>query len=96
MSEFDLSNGINTKEEVEVTQEVDKWKNRRKMAYFSLYGTAIVIGVLALLWLVHPTSLDTYPKIESTVTTIILGWFSIIALYFGASSLADIFGNKVK
>ena len=96
MSEFNLKDGIDSREEVEVTQEVDKWKNRRTMAYYSLYSVTAVIVVLALTWIFHPSSLDSYQKIENTVTTVILGWFSIIALYFGASSLADIFGNKVK
>jgi hypothetical protein len=96
MAEFNLKDDIETKEEAEFKSNVDLMHNRRKMAYFSLYATALSAILLVVALIVKPELLVNYPKIETTVGTIILGWFSVIALYFGASSLAEVFGNKIK
>ena len=85
-----------TEEEQLMEQNIDLMKNRRKMAYYCLYTTIGVFIVIALALLFKPSVLDSYNKVEGTLSTLILGWFSIIALYFGASSLSEIFGNKVK
>lgn len=96
MSEFDLKDKVETKEEAEFKQDLDRWKNRRRMAYFSLYSASGVLIFLAILMLFFPNILSFYKNIESTVITIILGWFSLVALYFGATTLAETFGNKIK
>jgi ABC-type multidrug transport system fused ATPase/permease subunit len=96
MVDFNLNDNIQTKEEAEFAQNVDLMKNRRRMAYFSLFATAICAILLILALIIHPQLLDNYPKAEGTLGTIILGWFSVIALYFGAASLAEVFGNKIK
>lgn len=96
MADFDLNDNIETKEEVEVMEHRDLMKNRRKMAYYCLYITIVIAILLALVLIIEPNILVNYNKIENTLTTLILGWFGIIALYFGASSLAEIFGNKIK
>lgn len=96
MSSFNLNDGIETKEEIQFTQELDLMKNRRRMAYWCLY-TTMILAVLMLIALVFkPDLLSNYTKIEGTIGTLVLGWFSIIALYFGASTLAEVFGNKIK
>lgn len=96
MEEFNLKDLIVTKEEAEFEEQVDLMKNRRFMAYFSLY-TITTLAILLVLFLVaKPDVLNGFNKIESILTTIVLGFFSIIGLYFGANSLAEIFGNKIK
>lgn len=96
MTDFNLKDGVDTKEEIQFTQEIDLLKNRRIMAYWCLY-TTMILAVLMLIALVFkPDLLSNYTKIEGTIGTLVLGWFGIIALYFGASSLAEIFGNKIK
>lgn len=96
MTDFNLKDAIDTKEELQFNQEIDLMKNRRKMAYWCLY-TTMALAVLMIIALVFkPDLLVNYTKIEGTLGTLILGWFSIIGLYFGASSLAEIFGNKIK
>jgi hypothetical protein len=96
MAEFNLKDNIETKEEAEFAQNADIMKNRRRMAYFSLFATAVCALLLVLALVFHPQLLDNYPKAEGTLGTIILGWYSVIALYFGAASLAEVFGNKIK
>lgn len=96
MTDFDFKDGVDTKEEIQFTQEVDLMKNRRKMAYWCLY-TTMLLAVLMLIALVfNPELLNNYTKIEGTISTLILGWFGIIALYFGASTLSEVFANKIK
>lgn len=96
MSEFNLKDSVETKEEAEFKQDVDKWKTRRRMAYFSLYSASGVLLFLAILLIFFPNVLKFYSNIESTVITIVLGWFSLVALYFGATTLAETFGGKIK
>ena len=96
MSDFNLKDRIITREEADYTANVDLMKNRRTMAYWCLY-TTMILGVLILLALVlRPSLLDNFSKVESTIGALVLGWFSIIALYFGASTLSEVFGNKIK
>ena len=96
MSDFNLKDGVDTKEEMDYKANTDLMKNRRKMAYWCLY-TTITLAVLMLIALVFkPDLLNNYTKIEGTIGTLLLGWFGIISLYFGASTLAEIFGNKIK
>jgi hypothetical protein len=96
MTDFNLKDNVETIEEANFEQNVDLMKNRRKMTFFSLYAITLVATVLMGILVFKPEILVNYIKIESTVSTIVLGWFSVIALYFGAASLADIFGNKTK
>ena len=96
MTDFNLKDRIVTREEAEFKANGDLMRNRRTMAYWCLY-TTMILGVLILLALViHPSLLDNYSKVEGTIGTLVLGWFSIIGLYFGASTLAEVFGNKIK
>lgn len=96
MTDFDLKDGVDTKEEIQFTQEIDLMKNRRKMAYWCLYTTTILAVLMLIALVFTPDLLNNYTKIEGTISTLLLGWFSIITLYFGASTLAEIFGNKIK
>lgn len=84
------------KAEADIVEQKDLMKNRRTMAYYCLYTTILIAALLGLTLVIKPDLLSSYNKIESTLTTLILGWFSIIGLYFGASSIAEIFGNKIK
>lgn len=96
MADLEL-NQIKVKEEGQaLEQSIDLMRNRRKMAYFCLYTTFFIAILLVLTLVISPNLLLNYIKIENTLTTLILGWFSIVGLYFGASSLAEIFGNKIK
>lgn len=87
---------IETVEEQIVEEKEDLMKNRRRMAYFSLYTITFIIVLLVLFLVIKPTILESFSRIESIVTTIVLGYFTIIGLYFGANSVAEIFGNKIK
>jgi hypothetical protein len=90
MVDFNLTDGVVSKE------TVDLMKNRRKMAYCCLYTTIVLASLMLIALVFRPDLLLNYSKIESTIGTLILGWFSIIGLYFGASTVAEIFANKVK
>lgn len=79
-----------------VEEKEDLMKNRRRMAYFSLYTITFIIILLVLFLVIKPSILESFSRIESIVTTIVLGYFTIIGLYFGANSVAEIFGNKIK
>lgn len=79
-----------------VEEKEDLMKNRRRMAYFSLYTITFIIVLLVLFLVIKPSILESFSRIESIVTTIVLGYFTIIGLYFGANSVAEIFGNKIK
>jgi hypothetical protein len=96
MGDFNLKDNVETKEEAEFLEQEDLMKNRRRMAYFSLYSSAVVAILLAIAIVFKPDLLNSYPKIEGTLGTIILGWFGIVALYFGAASLSEVFANKIK
>ena len=96
MENFNLNDLIATKEELEFTENKDLMKNRRFMAYFSLFTVATMALILVIFLVVTPTILNSFSKIESILSTIVLGFFSVIALYFGANSLSEVFGNKIK
>lgn len=96
MTDFNLKDDVDTQEELKFEQEVDLMKNRRKMAYLCLYTTVILGALMLIALVVRPDLLSNYSKIEDTIGTLVLGWYSIIALYFGASTLAEVFGNKTK
>ena len=96
MSEFNLKDRIVTREEADYKANVDLMKNRRTMAYWCLYTTMILAVLILLALVIRPSLLDNYSKVEGTIGGLVLGWFSIIGLYFGASTVAEIFANKVK
>lgn len=96
MTDFNLEDLVVTKEELEITANIDLMKNRRRMAYWCLYTTMILASLMLIALIFKPDLLNNYTKIEGTIGALVLGWFSIIALYFGASTLAEVFGNKIK
>lgn len=96
MTEFNLKDNIDTLEEAQFRDNEDLMKNRRKMAFYSLYATSIVAVLLLIFLVLRPEILNNFPKIESLITTIVFGWFSVIGLYFGAVSFAEAFSSKIK
>lgn len=96
MENFNLNDDVETKEEALHKQDVDLWKNRRKMAYHCLYMSMLLLVFLLGMLVWQPSILDNLNKIESLASTIVLGFFGVIALYFGANTLSEIFANKIK
>lgn len=66
-------------------EEADRWKNRRRMAYMSLFA---IFAVMGLLFFVVPS-----PRIDSVSTAV--EWFfivmgTIISTYIGSSTYSDV------
>jgi uncharacterized membrane protein len=96
MEEFNLNDLVETKEEAEFKENKDLMKNRRWMAYFSLIAITVFALFLIIALFFAPQVLDLFGKVEDMLGTIVLGFFGIIALYFGANSLVEVLANKPK
>lgn len=88
---LDLDPSIDTKEEIEeyALTQTDAWKNRRRMAYFSLYS--IVIVTYWALFLVPESRLKI---LEEVITWFYFIMGSIVGAYVGFSTLDKKWSNK--
>lgn len=93
---LDENNVVDTKEEVDIEQNVDLFENRRRMAYICLISILLFATILIITLFLKPTILDNFNKIEDVVSTVIYGLFGIVFAYYGVTSFADFIASKGK
>lgn len=87
--EFDLSNGIQTKDEAEYDLETKKLSTRKKMAWVSLAG---ILGIMLGVFLVyfHKTfDIERFGAIRPVLETCIYSFTSIVGFFIGSQTFAD-------
>jgi Ni,Fe-hydrogenase I cytochrome b subunit len=77
--------------EDDIALDKARWKNRRRMAWISLISMLIVTGLILFT--------DIVPESRLTILTEVITWFyfscaSIIGMYMGATTWANIKGNR--
>lgn len=76
-------------EEEKVQNEESRWKNRRKMAWISMW--MLIFCAIAILFVVPEKRL---PTITEPVSWIFISFTSIVGFYFGSATYAGVIGKK--
>lgn len=89
MSEFNLNDDIQTKEEAEILLENRKWYHRRGMAYKALYCIFAIIVLTFGSFFFYTEHINLFSSIENVIITALVGLVSIVGFYFGATTYFD-------
>lgn len=89
MSEFNLNDEVETKEEAEILLENRKWYHRRGMAYKALYALFIIAALTFGSFFFYTEYIHLFSSIENVIITIVVGLVSIVGFYFGATTYFD-------
>jgi len=74
-----------TKEQTALKLDNERWKNRRRMAWISLWATMIVTA--AMMFAVPETRIE---KLDEVVVWFYVSMASIIGVYIGSATFSDI------